>query len=106
MAGSTKKSAGRTHRWSHRVMQRSDALDLKEGVFKLRDPQRIARSLRRSAETSRRRKSEPFRSAMSMLNFYINRAGRHLGSRQRHTLERAKQALRDLYGKPPARRSR
>ena len=83
--------------WSHKVA--SDALDLEPGVFTLDDPEAIARSLKRSAEESRRRKSEPFRSAMSMLNFYINRAGRNLPKTQRSRLERAKDELRSLYGK-------
>ncbi|HEX7055555.1 MAG TPA: DUF3175 domain-containing protein [Burkholderiales bacterium] len=81
-------------RWSARVMQRSNALDLEQGVFKHGDPKAIARSLKRSAQRSRRRKSDPYRSAMSMLTFYINRAGKSLGARRRRTLERAKQELR------------
>src|SRR5437660_11934474 len=68
----------RRERWSHRVTEKSDALDLEHGVFAHDDPKSIARSLKRSAERSKRRKSAPFRSAMSMLNFYINRAGRKL----------------------------
>lgn len=104
MAQAKKKPAARrtTRRWSQKVMKRSDALDLKDGVFKLKDPRAIARSLRRSAEASGRRKSEPYRSAMSMLSFYINRAGDKLGRRQRRTLEKAKEELRELYGKAPA----
>lgn len=100
-----KKRAGGKRRWSARVMQRSDALDLKNGVFKLKDPRAIARSLSRSAQASRRRKSEPYRSAMSMLTFYINRAGERLGGAQRRRLEKAKDALRELYGRPPRRAS-
>jgi hypothetical protein len=87
-------------RWSQRVTQTSNALDLEAGVFTLRDPRRIAASLKRSAERSVRRKADPFRSAMSMLNFYINRAGRQLPQRQRVRLEAAKRALRALYGRP------
>jgi len=80
-------------------MERSDALDLEPGVFGKRNPRAIALSLRRSAERSRRRKAEPFRSAMSMLTFYINRAGRKLPVRQVRVLERAKDELRRLYGR-------
>jgi Protein of unknown function (DUF3175) len=87
-------------------MQTSDALDLEGGVFKLTDPRRIAVSLKRSADESVRRKTEPFRSAMSMLNFYINRGGRNLGSAEKRTLERAKDELRALYGRPPGRARR
>lgn len=81
----------------------SNALDLESGVFLRRDPKQIARSLKRSAESSRRRKSDPFRSAMSMLTFYINRAGRSLPRAKRARLEQAKDALRRLYGKAPRR---
>jgi hypothetical protein len=81
-------------RWSQRVTQRSDALSLERGVFSGRDPAHIARSLKRSAERSRRRKADPYRSAMSMLNFYINRAGRKLPKSRLHILERAKRELR------------
>lgn len=88
-------------RWSGEVSRSSNALDLEEGVFTWTDPARIARSLRRSAEASRRRKSPPFRSAMSMLVFYINRAGSNLDSRQRRILEQAKNELRLLYGRKP-----
>jgi hypothetical protein len=91
-------AGGRT-RWSQRVTQTSNALDLEEGVFSLDDPRRIARSLKRSADRSRRRKSDPFRSAMSMLTFYINRAGRNLSAERRAQLEAAKQELRALYGR-------
>lgn len=86
-------------RWSQKVTEKSDALDLEAGVFTWSDPERIARSLSRSAEASTRRKSSPFRSAMSMLVFYINRAGGGLDEDQRRVLERAKEALRRLYGK-------
>ncbi|HEU5169018.1 MAG TPA: DUF3175 domain-containing protein [Gemmatimonadales bacterium] len=87
-------------RWSQRVTRTSNALDLDSGVFTWDDPRRIARSLKRSADRSERRKAEPFRSAMSMLTFYINRAGRHLPKRQRERLEAAKDELRALYGRP------
>ncbi len=86
-------------RWSREVTERSNALDLEIDVFKLRSPRAMAESLRRSAERSRRRKAGPFQSAMSMLNFYINRAGRNLAPSRRRTLERAKDELRRLYGR-------
>jgi hypothetical protein len=79
------------------VTQTSDALDLEHGVFSHADPASIARSLKRSAERSRRRKADPFRSAMSMLVFYINRAGENLGKRRRAVLERAKDELRRQF---------
>jgi hypothetical protein len=81
------------------VTARSNALDLEGGVFTHRDRRKIARSLKRSAERSRRRKSDPYRSAMSMLTFYINRAGKQLPKTQRARLQAAKDELRDLYGK-------
>ena len=81
-------------------METSNALDLERGVFAKDDPKSIARSLKRSAEESKRRKAEPFRSAMSMLNFYINRAGRNLPKRRLEMLESAKDELRALYGGP------
>ena len=86
-------------RWSRAVTEHSNALDLEAGVFTKRTPRAIAESLRRSAEQSRRRKADAFRSAMSMLTFYINRAGRNLDVSRRRTLEEAKQALRRLYGR-------
>lgn len=86
-------------RWSQRVTDESNALDLEPGVFTWHDPRRIARSLKASAERSRRRKADPFRSAMSMLNFYINRAGRQLADDQRVRLEAAKDELRALFGR-------
>jgi len=79
------------------VTRRSNALDLERAVFKMRSPRAIARSLRRSAERSRRRKASPFQSAMSMLNFYVNRAGRGLAASRRRALEQAKRELRRLY---------
>ena len=83
--------------WSAKVSRESHALELEEGVFTWKDPGRIARSLKRSAEASTQRRSEPFRSAMSMLTFYINRAGSKLGEDQRRVLEQAKVELRRLY---------
>jgi hypothetical protein len=93
----SKKSS--KHKWSSRVTKESNALDLDRSVFTWKDPRRIARSLKRSAEHSHRRKAEPYRSAMSMLTFYINRAGKGLGQDQRRVLERAKGELRHLYGR-------
>jgi hypothetical protein len=90
-------------RWSQRVTETSNALDLEEGVFSWDDPRRIARSLKGSADHSDRRKSSAFRSAMSMLNFYVNRAGRNLPRKQREILEKAKDELRELYGRPRRR---
>jgi hypothetical protein len=87
-------------RWSQQVTANSNALDLEPGVFRLEDPNAIALSLKRSAERSRRRKTTPFRSAMSMLNFFINRAGSQLAADQRARLEAAKDELRALYDRP------
>lgn len=86
-------------------MRTSNALDLEKNVFTKRSPRAVALSLKRSAERSRRRRSAPFRSAMSMLNFHINRGGRGLSSSQRKVLERAKGELRKLYGREPSRAS-
>ena len=99
---SSKKSSARSRtpkRWSQRVTRESDALDLKRGVFKLTDPKKIAASLKRSAEHSSRRKSGAYRSALSMLTFYINRAGKTLPKTQRHRLERAKAELKHQFGR-------
>jgi hypothetical protein len=97
---SAKRGAVRkTGRWSARVTQRSDALDLESKIFKSRDPHRIALSLKRSAERSKRRKGTPFQSAMSMLTFYINRAGKALPARDKRLLERAKGELRAVFGR-------
>ena len=87
-------------RWSQRVTENSDALDLESGVFTRDDPRAIAESLKASAECSGRRKADPFRSAMSMLTFYVNRAGKQLPDQQRECLERAKDELRVLFGRP------
>jgi len=86
--------------WSARVTARSNALDLEPGVFTCKDPRRMAASLKRSAELSRRRKGTALQSAMSMLTFYINRSGDNLSGAQRRTLERAKSELRKLFGPP------
>ena len=97
MAGEPKTSS--PENWTAKVTRESDALDLEKGIFTWKDPLKIARSLKHSADTSTRRKSSPFRSAMSMLVFYINRAGSKLNSDQKCILEQAKVELRKLYGK-------
>jgi len=101
-AKSKKKAKPRKKKWSGKVTRESNALDLKQGVFSLRDPKAIARSLKRSAEHSRRRKSSPFRSAMSMLTFYINRAGKDLPASRKKVLDKAKDELRGLFHKKAA----
>ena len=93
-------------RWSQDVTAHSDALDLEKGVFTFEDPKRIAASLKRSAEASTRRKADPFRSAMSMLIFYINRAGNNLSDEDRARLDAAKNELRRLFGRAPAKKLR
>jgi hypothetical protein len=85
--------------WSGAVTRESDALDLEPGVFTWSEPARIAGSLKHSAETSTRRKGTPYQSAMSMLNFYINRAGQNLPEQQRQILEQSKGELRKLFGR-------
>ena len=95
-------SAEGSDHWSRHVTETSDAMDLKPDVFKLHDPKAIARSLKSSAEHSDRRKSDPYRSAMSMLTFYINRAGHNLEPAQHGRLEAAKGELRALFGRPAA----
>ena len=94
---STRRNAA--HYWSGRVTRESNALDLEAGVFTWNDPRRIAASLKRSAEESDRRKADPYRSALSMLVFYINRAGKNLPAARRRTLERAKVELRKQFGR-------
>ena len=89
--------------WSGRVTRESNARDLREGVFKLEDPRAIAQSLKRSAEQSQRRKAEPYRSALSMLTFYMNRAGKNLPQSRKRILQQAKKELRALFGKAPAK---
>ena len=98
----SEQGRGKPRRWSARVIKTSNALDLEPGVFTQRSPHAIAASLKRSALASRRRKAEPFQSAMSMLNFHINRAGKGMSKSQKNVLERAKRELRKLYGKEPA----
>jgi hypothetical protein len=99
---SRKKSSKKklVRKWSARVMERSNALDLQSRIFKSNSADKIAKSLKQSAEKSKRRKGTPFQSAMSMLNFNINRAGKNLSATRKNTLERAKNKLRKLFGKP------
>ena len=100
MAGKPSRKKPRSRRrWSAAVTKHSDALDLKGGVFKLKSPKQIAASLKRSAQRSTRRKSDPYRSAMSMLTFYINRGGKNLPASRRKVLQRAKDELRVQFGK-------
>ena len=94
------KGGGRSKRyWSATVMQKSNALDLKGGVFRMSSPRKIALSLKRSSEQSKRRKGTPYQSAMSMLNFYINRAGKTLSPARKRLLQRAKPELRKVFGR-------
>ncbi|HYS63017.1 MAG TPA: DUF3175 domain-containing protein [Paraburkholderia sp.] len=88
-------------KWSHHVMETSDAMDLEHNIFKTGNAQEIAQSLKQSSTKSRRRKGTPFQSAMSMLNFYINRAGRNLPKTRRDTLQQAKRKLREAFGRAP-----
>jgi hypothetical protein len=89
----------KSRRWSAKVTKHSDALDLEHDVFKSKDPRKIAVSLKRSAAQSTRRKGTPYQSATSMLNFYINRAGKNLPEKQKRILENAKDELRDVFGR-------
>lgn len=98
-----KSTAGKTpKKWSRRVMETSDALDLESRIFKSKDPKKIARSLKRSAERSKRKKGTPYQSAMSMLTFYINRAGKNLSAREKQPLQKAKHELGVLFGREEA----
>jgi hypothetical protein len=101
-ATKSRKGTNGRKRWSQAVTTGSNALDLQKGVFTLKDPRKIALSLKRSAEQSTRRKSDPYRSAMSMLVFYINRAGKNLPQADRARLEKAKNELRKAFGKKAA----
>ena len=94
-----KKRREKNKRWSARVTKRSNALDLEPKVFRSRSSRKIALSLKRSAKRSKRRKAKPYQSAMSMLNFYINRAGKNLPKSRKRTLERAKDELREVFGR-------
>jgi hypothetical protein len=98
-SGPAHKSSGAA-KWSKKVTEQSDAMDLTTGVFKLKSAKAIARSVKRSAERSHRRKSSPFRSAMSMLNFEMNRAGKNLTEERRRVLTQAKDELRKAFGRP------
>jgi len=98
-AGKRARPPRRVRRWSSEVTERSNALDLEKDVFKQRSARAVAESLRRSAEQSQRRKGTSFQSAMSMLTFYLNRAGRNLDASRRRLLDRAKHELRRLYGR-------
>ncbi|GAC1336827.1 MAG: hypothetical protein NVS2B9_21820 [Myxococcales bacterium] len=95
-----KRKAAPAGRWSQRVTDTSDALDLKPGVFEKKSPRAVAASLKRSAEQSHRRKGSPYQSAMSMLTFFVNRAGKQLGGARRRVLESAKRELRALFHRP------
>src|SRR6266404_8885000 len=109
MTAKAKRSASKTarrsrtmaknRRWSGRVTKRSNALDLEPKVFRSTSPRKIALSLKHSAERSKRRKAKPYQSAMSMLNFYINRAGKNLPKKRKRVLERAKDELRNVFGR-------
>lgn len=99
----TKAKDTKGGRWSQDVTEHSNALTLDKGVFTYKDPKKIAASLKRSAEASKRRKADPFRSAMSMLVFYINRAGKGLSKDDRARLEQAKDELRKAFGREPAK---
>jgi hypothetical protein len=92
-------TSAKKSRWSQRVTRESDALDLDRGVFTLKDPKKIAASLKRSARRSTRRKSDPYRSAMSMLTFYMNRAGKGLPASRKKVLDQAKDELRHQFGR-------
>ncbi|MFB1485301.1 DUF3175 domain-containing protein [Corallococcus sp. RDP092CA] len=97
--GATKRPAAKRRYWSRSVTEHSDAMTLEDQVFK-RSPKEIARSVKRSAERSHRRKASPFQSAMSMLSFYGNRAGRNLPASRKRALQEAKEELRKLYHRP------
>ncbi|HKY73491.1 MAG TPA: DUF3175 domain-containing protein [Nitrospira sp.] len=101
---SNKHKANTKRYWSSDVMQKSNALDLKGGVFRMSSPRKIAMSLKRSSERSKRRKGTPYQSAMSMLNFYINRAGKTLSPTRKRILQRAKPELRKVFGRDKTER--
>ena len=94
-----KKTKSSKKKWSAEVTEHSDALDLQSNIFESKDPKKIAESLKESAEKSKRKKSSPYRSAMSMLTFYINRAGKNLEASQKDVLEKAKDELRKAFGR-------
>ncbi|MFL9882633.1 DUF3175 domain-containing protein [Paraburkholderia agricolaris] len=97
----SRSSAKHPQKWSHQVMETSDAMDIEHDIFRTGSAESIAESLKRSSTRSRRRKGTPFQSAMSMLNFYINRAGRNLPKARRDTLQQAKRKLREAFGRAP-----
>ncbi|MGG1947896.1 DUF3175 domain-containing protein [Trinickia sp. NRRL B-1857] len=99
-ARSNESGGSKPHRWSHEVMQKSDALDLESGIFKSGNAEDIAQSLKRSSLASKRRRGTPYQSAMSMLNFYLNRAGKNLPKSRRTVLQAAKGKLREAFGRP------
>ena len=98
-AAPTRRRSRRQKRWSQRVTESSNALELEPGVFRKSAPHQIAASLKRSAERSRRRKTDPFRSSMSMITFYVNRAGKQLSEERQEVLDAAKEELRKLFGR-------
>ncbi|CAB3793884.1 DUF3175 domain-containing protein [Paraburkholderia fynbosensis] len=100
-AKAAKSGAHSSRKWSHHVMETSDAMDIEHDIFKSGSAESIAQSLKRSSTHSRRRKGTPYQSAMSMLNFYINRAGKNLPKTRRATLEQAKRKLREAFGRAP-----
>ena len=95
------KSNSKSKYWSHHVMETSDAMDIEKDIFKTSSADEIAQSLKRSSTHSKRRKGTPFQSAMSMLNFYINRAGRNLPKTRKNTLQQARRKLREAFGRAP-----
>ena len=95
----TPKKKTATKKWSKEVTEHSDAMDLEKDVFKQKDPKKIAESVKRSAEKSNRKKAGPFQSAMSMINFYENRAGKNLSASQKKVLDQSKNELRKLFGR-------
>ena len=95
----TPKKKTTTKKWSKEVTEHSDAMDLEKDVFKQKDPKKIAESVKRSAEKSNRKKAGPFQSAMSMINFYENRAGKNLSASQKKVLDKSKEELRKLFGR-------
>jgi hypothetical protein len=100
MAKQQQQQQQQQEKWSAEVTEHSNALDLEANIFESKDPKKIALALKRSAEKSQRRKAAPFRSAMSMLTFYVNRAGKNLDGSQREVLEKAKGELRVAFGRP------
>ncbi len=101
-ASSSKKAAPKKaapKKWSQSVTEQSDAMDLEKDVFKLKDPKKIAESIKRSAEKSDRKKAGPFQSAMSMINFYENRGGKNISASQKKVLDQSKEELRKLFGR-------